>query len=141
MSYQKCWVKCGKPRCNCCPHGPYWYHVIRRNGKLVKTYIGRYFQRAPAILAAEEARRAVHLATLRMNRILKTAPKNTQAAKRRGQAWKDKVKDREALRCPDLRTLTPASSTPPQHCPAVEQSSISTAPPLDCRPVERKRGS
>jgi len=35
-------VKCGKPNCNKCKHGPYFYAYWRENGKLKKKYIGRY---------------------------------------------------------------------------------------------------
>ncbi|HEY9853327.1 MAG TPA: hypothetical protein V6D28_27895 [Leptolyngbyaceae cyanobacterium] len=34
-------VKCGKPNCHSCPHGPYWYAYFRRNGKLVSKYVGK----------------------------------------------------------------------------------------------------
>ena len=33
-------VKCGKPNCRTCPHGPYWYAYFRENGKLKSRYIG-----------------------------------------------------------------------------------------------------
>lgn len=40
--YQLRRVTCGKPNCTRCPHGPYWYLVIRlRKGGSVKRYIGR----------------------------------------------------------------------------------------------------
>jgi hypothetical protein len=35
-------VNCGKPDCNRCKHGPYFYAYWRENGKLKKKYIGRY---------------------------------------------------------------------------------------------------
>jgi hypothetical protein len=35
-------VKCGKPDCNRCKHGPYYYAYWKENGKLKKKYIGRY---------------------------------------------------------------------------------------------------
>jgi hypothetical protein len=35
-------VKCGKPDCNRCKHGPYYYAYWRENGKVKKKYIGRY---------------------------------------------------------------------------------------------------
>ena len=34
-------VKCGKPGCKTCPHGPYWYAYYREQGKLKSRYIGR----------------------------------------------------------------------------------------------------
>lgn len=33
-------VKCGKPGCTRCPHGPYWYAYWREAGKLKSRYIG-----------------------------------------------------------------------------------------------------
>lgn len=33
-------VKCGKPRCTKCPHGPYWYAYYREEGKVRSRYIG-----------------------------------------------------------------------------------------------------
>jgi hypothetical protein len=35
-------VRCGKPACKSCPHGPYWYAYRTTNkGKVVKRYIGK----------------------------------------------------------------------------------------------------
>jgi hypothetical protein len=34
-------VRCGKPNCTSCPHGPYWYAYYRDQGKLRSRYIGR----------------------------------------------------------------------------------------------------
>lgn len=34
-------VRCGKPGCRSCPHGPYWYAYYRDGGKLRSRYIGR----------------------------------------------------------------------------------------------------
>lgn len=34
-------VRCGKPGCRSCPHGPYWYAYFREQGKLRSRYIGR----------------------------------------------------------------------------------------------------
>lgn len=34
-------VRCGKPNCSSCPHGPYWYAYYREGGKLKSRYIGR----------------------------------------------------------------------------------------------------
>lgn len=34
-------VRCGKPNCKSCPHGPYWYAYHREGAKLKSTYIGR----------------------------------------------------------------------------------------------------
>ena len=33
-------VKCGKPGCTKCPHGPYWYAYWREGGKVRSRYIG-----------------------------------------------------------------------------------------------------
>ena len=33
-------VKCGKPGCTKCPHGPYWYAYWREDGKVRSRYIG-----------------------------------------------------------------------------------------------------
>lgn len=33
-------VKCGKPGCTKCPHGPYWYAYYREEGKVRSRYIG-----------------------------------------------------------------------------------------------------
>ena len=34
-------VRCGKPGCTSCPHGPYWYAYFREGGKLKSRYVGR----------------------------------------------------------------------------------------------------
>ncbi|MFO3798116.1 MAG: hypothetical protein ACK8QZ_12720 [Anaerolineales bacterium] len=34
-------VKCGKPTCKTCPHGPYWYAYRRQGNKTVSKYIGK----------------------------------------------------------------------------------------------------
>jgi hypothetical protein len=34
-------VRCGKPGCRSCPHGPYWYAYFREGKKLRSRYIGR----------------------------------------------------------------------------------------------------
>ena len=34
-------VRCGKPNCKSCPHGPYWYAYFREGSKLRSRYIGR----------------------------------------------------------------------------------------------------
>jgi hypothetical protein len=33
-------VKCGKPGCKSCPHGPYWYAYYREGKRLRSHYIG-----------------------------------------------------------------------------------------------------
>jgi hypothetical protein len=34
-------VRCGKPGCSKCPHGPYWYAYWTEDGKRKSRYIGR----------------------------------------------------------------------------------------------------
>lgn len=41
ITYQLEKVSCGKPNCEKCPHGPYWYGYKRVNGKLVSFYVGK----------------------------------------------------------------------------------------------------
>ena len=40
-SFRKEYVRCGKPGCKSCPHGPYWYAYYREGGRLKSRYIGR----------------------------------------------------------------------------------------------------
>jgi hypothetical protein len=35
-------VRCGKPGCKSCPHGPYWYAYYREGDRLRSRYIGRH---------------------------------------------------------------------------------------------------
>jgi hypothetical protein len=35
------WVKCGKPNCSRCPHGPYWYAHWREDGRRRSRYVGK----------------------------------------------------------------------------------------------------
>ena len=35
------WIKCGKPNCTRCPHGPYWYAYWREDGTRRPRYIGK----------------------------------------------------------------------------------------------------
>lgn len=37
-------IKCGKPYCLYCPHGPYYYAYWREKGKLKKKYIGTKYE-------------------------------------------------------------------------------------------------
>lgn len=41
VSYRLETVKCGKPNCRSCPHGPYWYAYYREGKRLRSTYVGR----------------------------------------------------------------------------------------------------
>ena len=34
-------IRCGKPNCGRCPHGPYWYAYWREEGRRRSRYIGR----------------------------------------------------------------------------------------------------
>jgi len=34
-------VRCGKPGCSKCPHGPYWYAYWTENGRRRTRYVGR----------------------------------------------------------------------------------------------------
>ncbi len=40
VTYRRESVKCGKPGCTKCPHGPYWYAYYREEGKVRSRYIG-----------------------------------------------------------------------------------------------------
>ena len=41
VTYRRESVRCGKPGCTKCPHGPYWYAYYRDGGRLRSRYIGR----------------------------------------------------------------------------------------------------
>ncbi|HVF54356.1 MAG TPA: hypothetical protein VNC78_12245 [Actinomycetota bacterium] len=41
VTYRLEQVRCGRPGCTKCPHGPYWYAYFRENGVLRSRYIGR----------------------------------------------------------------------------------------------------
>jgi 1-acyl-sn-glycerol-3-phosphate acyltransferase len=41
VSYRLESVKCGKPGCKSCPHGPYWYAYFREGKRLRSRYIGK----------------------------------------------------------------------------------------------------
>ncbi|HEX2295291.1 MAG TPA: hypothetical protein VHN37_08285 [Actinomycetota bacterium] len=47
-------VRCGKPGCTKCPHGPYWYAYWREDGKVRSRYIGT--QPPPAARPSGESR-------------------------------------------------------------------------------------
>lgn len=34
-------IRCGKPGCTRCPHGPYWYAYWRESGRVRSRYIGK----------------------------------------------------------------------------------------------------
>ena len=41
VSFRQQHVKCGKPTCTRCPHGPYWYAYWREDGRLRTRYVGK----------------------------------------------------------------------------------------------------
>ena len=41
VTYRLEHVRCGKPNCGSCPHGPYWYAYYREGNRLKSRYIGR----------------------------------------------------------------------------------------------------
>jgi hypothetical protein len=42
VTYRLEGVRCGKPDCRSCPHGPYWYAYYREGDRLRSHYIGRH---------------------------------------------------------------------------------------------------
>jgi hypothetical protein len=42
------YVRCGKPTCKSCPHGPYWYEYWREGDKVHKRYHGKVDPRPKA---------------------------------------------------------------------------------------------
>jgi hypothetical protein len=49
VTYRLEMVKCGKPGCRSCPHGPYWYAYYRDGKRLRSRYVGK---EAPAGIEA-----------------------------------------------------------------------------------------
>jgi hypothetical protein len=47
VSYRQEHVRCGKPGCGACPHGPYWYAYWKQDGRTRKQYIGRHLPGEP----------------------------------------------------------------------------------------------
>jgi hypothetical protein len=41
VTYRQEPVRCGRPNCTRCPHGPYWYAYWREDGRLRSRYIGK----------------------------------------------------------------------------------------------------
>lgn len=41
VTYRRQAVRCGKPTCTRCPHGPYWYATWREGDKVRTRYIGK----------------------------------------------------------------------------------------------------
>lgn len=40
-------IRCGKPGCTRCPHGPYWYAYWREGGRVRTRYIGKDLPQEP----------------------------------------------------------------------------------------------
>jgi hypothetical protein len=47
VTYRQEEVRCGKPNCGACPHGPYWYGYWKEDGRTRKQYIGRHLPGEP----------------------------------------------------------------------------------------------
>lgn len=47
VTYRCQYVRCCKPRCKTCPHGPYWYGFWKENGRTRSTYYGKKDPRPP----------------------------------------------------------------------------------------------
>ena len=41
VTYRRQEVRCGRPECGACPHGPYWYAFWKEDGRSRSQYIGR----------------------------------------------------------------------------------------------------
>ncbi|MDH5371844.1 MAG: hypothetical protein OEX97_02755 [Acidimicrobiia bacterium] len=37
-------IRCGKPNCTRCPHGPYWYAYWREAGRRKSRYVGKLLE-------------------------------------------------------------------------------------------------
>lgn len=44
VRFRRQWVRCGKPTCTTCPHGPYWYAYWREDGRRRSRYVGRLLE-------------------------------------------------------------------------------------------------
>jgi hypothetical protein len=47
-------VRCGRPNCTRCPHGPYWYAYWREGGRLRSRYIGKQLPARPEGLVTND---------------------------------------------------------------------------------------
>ncbi len=47
LRYRQEQVRCGKPSCGSCPHGPYWYAYWKEDGRTRKRYVGRHLPGEP----------------------------------------------------------------------------------------------
>jgi hypothetical protein len=70
-TYQLRYVRCGKPNCRSCPHGPYWYKAQHRGDRVYWRYVGKMrdddARRAFAESPREEPREQRWSFTGRMN--------------------------------------------------------------------------
>lgn len=41
MAIAREYIRCGKPNCRTCPHGPYYYQYWRDGKRIQKKYLGR----------------------------------------------------------------------------------------------------
>ncbi len=48
VTYRQEHVRCGKPTCATCPHGPYWYAYWRQDGRSRSRYVGKTLPGADA---------------------------------------------------------------------------------------------
>ena len=55
VTYRRESVRCGKPNCKSCPHGPYWYAYYREGDKLRSRYVGRELPADAHAETSEEA--------------------------------------------------------------------------------------
>jgi hypothetical protein len=49
VTYRQEPVRCGRPNCTRCPHGPYWYAYWREDGRLRSRYIGKELPRSVSV--------------------------------------------------------------------------------------------
>lgn len=47
LRYRQEHVRCGKPACRSCPHGPYWYAYYKEDGRTRRRYVGRHLPGQP----------------------------------------------------------------------------------------------
>ena len=45
VTYRQELVRCGRPTCTRCPHGPYWYAYWREGGRQRSRYVGKQLSR------------------------------------------------------------------------------------------------
>jgi hypothetical protein len=53
-------VKCGKPSCRTCPHGPYFYGYLREGGRMKSVYLGKNLSPELQAVYAERQQREPH---------------------------------------------------------------------------------